>query len=169
MSTLLLNSSLAMKCKYLFKLVCLLQPLSLTLFLKIQLCIINSYVHYSPNHSLFSCRYNNVLFFRFDPFTGSVIIFSTIFMALLFIFYFQESKFAIFLYPGVVYVDRGLLPMTVVERDAGEFGKHPTLVGFSGHKVKTLLMANVLKSLTVYVNKIFSIVIKWSIFFLHLP
>jgi hypothetical protein len=27
------------------------------------------------------------------------------------------------------------LPMTIVERDAGEFGKHPSLVGFSGHKV----------------------------------
>jgi hypothetical protein len=53
----------------------------------------------------------------------------------LLMFCFKESKFAIFLYPGVVYVDRGLLPMTVVERDAGEFGKHPTLVGFSGHKV----------------------------------
>ena len=35
----------------------------------------------------------------------------------------------------MVYIDRGLLPMTVVDRDAVEFGKHPTIVAFSGNKV----------------------------------
>ena len=47
----------------------------------------------------------------------------------------QDSRFTIYLYPSVVYVDKSLLGRTVVERDPGEFGKHPQLVAFDGNQV----------------------------------
>ena len=45
---------------------------------------------------------------------------------------FQDSRLTVYLYPSVVYVDKGLLARTVVERDPGEFGKHPHLVCYTG-------------------------------------
>lgn len=47
----------------------------------------------------------------------------------------QDSRFTIFLNPSVISVDRELLPRTLIERDAGEFGKNPSIVSFIGNSV----------------------------------
>lgn len=47
----------------------------------------------------------------------------------------QESRFTTFLFPSVIFVDRSLLPRTVIERDASEFGKNPSIVSFVGNSV----------------------------------
>ena len=44
----------------------------------------------------------------------------------------QDSRLTVYLYPSVIFVDKSLLGRTMIERDASEFGKHPTLVGFVG-------------------------------------
>lgn len=46
-----------------------------------------------------------------------------------------DSRFTIWYYPGVVFVDKYLLQRTVYQRDAIEFGKNPTLVSFLGNNV----------------------------------
>ena len=47
----------------------------------------------------------------------------------------QDSRLTIYLYPSVIFVDKSLLVRTMIERDASEFGKHPTLVGFVGNQL----------------------------------
>jgi intraflagellar transport protein 80 len=48
----------------------------------------------------------------------------------------QDSRFTLFLYPSVIFVDRALLPRTLVDKDAaGEFGKNPTIVSFLSNSV----------------------------------
>ena len=44
----------------------------------------------------------------------------------------QDTRLTVYLYPSVIFVDKGLLGRTVIERDASEFGKRPTLVNFVG-------------------------------------
>jgi intraflagellar transport protein 80 len=45
----------------------------------------------------------------------------------------QDARLTVYLYPSVIYVDKGLLGRTMIERDATEFGKHPSLVSFVGN------------------------------------
>ena len=47
----------------------------------------------------------------------------------------QESRFTIWYHPAVIYVDRGLLPKTVIEKESVEFGKHPVIIRFVGNNV----------------------------------
>ena len=42
----------------------------------------------------------------------------------------QETKFTIWYYPAIIYVDKALLGQTLVERDTAEFGKHPVITSF---------------------------------------
>ena len=44
----------------------------------------------------------------------------------------QDTRLTVYLYPSVIFVDKGLLGRTMIERDASEFGKRPTLVNFVG-------------------------------------
>ncbi|KAH3805337.1 hypothetical protein DPMN_133638 [Dreissena polymorpha] len=46
-----------------------------------------------------------------------------------------DGKFTVWYYPSAVYVDRDLLPMTVFEKEASEFGKNPQLLQFVGNHV----------------------------------
>jgi intraflagellar transport protein 80 len=46
-----------------------------------------------------------------------------------------DSRFTIWYYPGIVYVDKNLLSRSIYQRDAAEFGKNPTLVSFLGNHV----------------------------------
>ncbi|XP_013386357.1 intraflagellar transport protein 80 homolog isoform X2 [Lingula anatina] len=46
-----------------------------------------------------------------------------------------DGKFTVWYYPNVAYVDRDLLPKTVCEKDASEFGKNPQLLSFLGSHV----------------------------------
>ncbi|XP_064639074.1 intraflagellar transport protein 80 homolog isoform X2 [Lineus longissimus] len=46
-----------------------------------------------------------------------------------------DGKFIVWYYPNAVYVDKDLLPKTVFEKDASEFGKNPTLLSFLGNHV----------------------------------
>ncbi len=46
-----------------------------------------------------------------------------------------DSRFTIWYYPGVVYVDKNLLSRSMYQRDAAEFGKNPTLISFLGNHV----------------------------------
>ena len=42
----------------------------------------------------------------------------------------QETKFTLWYFPAILWVDRSLVGRTLVERDTGEFGKHPVIVSF---------------------------------------
>ncbi|XP_045601736.1 intraflagellar transport protein 80 homolog [Procambarus clarkii] len=42
----------------------------------------------------------------------------------------QDSKFIVWFYPAVVFVDRDLQPLTVLEKDASEFGKNAIIDNF---------------------------------------
>ena len=42
----------------------------------------------------------------------------------------QETRFTIWYYPAIIYVDKALLGQTLVERDTAEFGKHPVITSF---------------------------------------
>ncbi|XP_052215553.1 intraflagellar transport protein 80 homolog isoform X1 [Dreissena polymorpha] len=46
-----------------------------------------------------------------------------------------DGKFTVWYYPSAVYVDRDLLPRTVFEKEASEFGKNPQLLQFVGNHV----------------------------------
>jgi intraflagellar transport protein 80 len=46
-----------------------------------------------------------------------------------------DSRFTIWYYPSIVYVDKNLLSRSQYQRDAVEFGKNPTLLGFLGNHV----------------------------------
>uniref|UniRef100_A0A8D0B0J4 Intraflagellar transport protein 80 homolog n=1 Tax=Salvator merianae TaxID=96440 RepID=A0A8D0B0J4_SALMN len=47
----------------------------------------------------------------------------------------QETRFTVWYYPNVVYVDKDLLPKTIYEKDASEFSKNPQIVSFIGSQV----------------------------------
>ncbi|KAL5004430.1 hypothetical protein ScPMuIL_017886 [Solemya velum] len=47
----------------------------------------------------------------------------------------NDGKFTVWYYPNAVYLDRDLLPRTVFEKDASEFGKNPQLLQFLGNHV----------------------------------
>ncbi|KAJ1088022.1 hypothetical protein NDU88_001181 [Pleurodeles waltl] len=47
----------------------------------------------------------------------------------------QDNHFTAWYYPNVVYVDKDLLPKTIFEKDASEFGKNPQIVSFVGNRV----------------------------------
>ena len=47
----------------------------------------------------------------------------------------QDTRLTVYLYPSVIFVDKGLLGRTMIERDASEFGKRPTLVNFVGNHI----------------------------------
>lgn len=46
-----------------------------------------------------------------------------------------DGKFTVWYYPSAVYVDRDLLPKTVHEKEASEFGKNPQILQFVGNHV----------------------------------
>jgi intraflagellar transport protein 80 len=52
-----------------------------------------------------------------------------------FLLIFQDSRFTTFLYPSVIFVDRSLLPRTLIERDASEFGKNASIANFHGNSI----------------------------------
>ena len=39
----------------------------------------------------------------------------------------QDTRFSLWYYPAIIYVDRSLLSRTMVERDSGEFGAYPVI------------------------------------------
>ncbi|XP_077987595.1 intraflagellar transport protein 80 homolog [Glandiceps talaboti] len=47
----------------------------------------------------------------------------------------QDGKLTVWYYPNAVYVDKDLLPKTILEKDASEFGKNPHLVSFLGNHI----------------------------------
>nr|XP_060623575.1 intraflagellar transport protein 80 homolog isoform X2 [Anolis sagrei ordinatus] len=47
----------------------------------------------------------------------------------------QDTRFTVWYYPSVVYVDKDLLPKTLCEKDASEFSKNPQIVSFVGSQV----------------------------------
>ncbi len=47
----------------------------------------------------------------------------------------QDSRLTTYLLPSVVFVDRGLLPRTVLDTLSGDFGKSPTIASFVGNAV----------------------------------
>lgn len=46
-----------------------------------------------------------------------------------------DSRFTVWYYPNIVYVDKNLLSRTITQRDATEFGKNPSLLSFLGNHV----------------------------------
>lgn len=46
-----------------------------------------------------------------------------------------DSRFTIWYYPSIVYVDKNLLARSIYQRDASEFGKSPALISFLGNNV----------------------------------
>ncbi|XP_015262731.1 PREDICTED: intraflagellar transport protein 80 homolog [Gekko japonicus] len=47
----------------------------------------------------------------------------------------QDTRFTVWYYPSVVYVDKDLLPKTLYEKDASEFSKNPQIVSFGGSQI----------------------------------
>nr|XP_034988331.1 intraflagellar transport protein 80 homolog isoform X3 [Zootoca vivipara] len=47
----------------------------------------------------------------------------------------QDTRFTVWYYPNVIYVDKDILPKTLYERDASEFSKNPQIVSFAGSQV----------------------------------
>lgn len=47
----------------------------------------------------------------------------------------QDMRLTVYLYPTVIFVDKSLLGRTMIERDASEFGKRPTLINFVGNHI----------------------------------
>ena len=47
----------------------------------------------------------------------------------------QDTRFSLWYYPAIIYVDRSLLSRTMVERDSGEFGKYPVITSFQHNSV----------------------------------
>ncbi|CAG2187543.1 IFT80 [Mytilus edulis] len=48
---------------------------------------------------------------------------------------FADSKFTVWYYPNVVFVDRDLINRTVFSKDASEFGKNPQILQYTGNHV----------------------------------
>ena len=46
-----------------------------------------------------------------------------------------DSRFTIWYYPSIVYVDKNLLQRTTYQRDATDFGRNPALLSFLGNHV----------------------------------
>lgn len=46
-----------------------------------------------------------------------------------------DSRFTVWYYPSVVYVDKNLLQKCIYQKDASEFGRSPSIVGFLGNNV----------------------------------
>ena len=44
-------------------------------------------------------------------------------------------RLTVYLYPSVIFVDKSLLGRTMIERDASEFGKRPSLINFVGNHI----------------------------------
>ena len=42
----------------------------------------------------------------------------------------QDSRFTIWYFPAIIYVDKSLVGRTLVESDSAEFGKHPAINSF---------------------------------------
>ena len=49
--------------------------------------------------------------------------------------WFQDMRLTVYLYPSVIFVDKSLLGRTMIERDASEFGKRPSLINFVGNHI----------------------------------
>ncbi|XP_075058171.1 intraflagellar transport protein 80 homolog [Mixophyes fleayi] len=47
----------------------------------------------------------------------------------------QDNRFTVWYYPNVAYVDKDLLPKTVIEKDGSEYSKSPQIVSFVGNTV----------------------------------
>ncbi|XP_060098406.1 intraflagellar transport protein 80 homolog isoform X2 [Heteronotia binoei] len=47
----------------------------------------------------------------------------------------QDTRFTVWYYPNVVYVDKDLLPKILYEKDASEFSKNPQIVSFVGSQI----------------------------------
>ncbi|XP_077146768.1 intraflagellar transport protein 80 homolog isoform X2 [Ranitomeya variabilis] len=47
----------------------------------------------------------------------------------------QDSRFTVWNYPSVAYVDKELLPKTITEKDGSEYSKSPQIVSFVGNRV----------------------------------
>uniref|UniRef100_A0A2D4Q0U3 Intraflagellar transport protein 80 homolog n=1 Tax=Micrurus surinamensis TaxID=129470 RepID=A0A2D4Q0U3_MICSU len=47
----------------------------------------------------------------------------------------QDTRFTVWYYPNVVYVDKDLLPKTLYEKDASEFSNSPQILSFVGNQV----------------------------------
>lgn len=47
----------------------------------------------------------------------------------------QDMRLTVYLYPSVIFVDKSLLGRCMIERDASEFGKRPTLINFVGNHI----------------------------------
>ncbi|XP_035693717.1 intraflagellar transport protein 80 homolog [Branchiostoma floridae] len=47
----------------------------------------------------------------------------------------QDTKLVVYYFPNAVYVDKDILPKTLMEKDATEFGKNPQIVNFLGNHV----------------------------------
>ncbi|XP_073435069.1 intraflagellar transport protein 80 homolog isoform X1 [Dendrobates tinctorius] len=47
----------------------------------------------------------------------------------------QDSRFTVWHYPSVAYVDKELLPKTITEKDGSEYSKSPQIVSFVGNRV----------------------------------
>ena len=48
-------------------------------------------------------------------------------------------RLTVYLYPSVIFVDKSLLGRTMIERDASEFGKRPSLISFVGNHISIRL------------------------------
>ncbi|XP_040569650.2 intraflagellar transport protein 80 homolog [Lepeophtheirus salmonis] len=47
-----------------------------------------------------------------------------------------DSRFTVFLYPSIIYVDKNLMGRTLIEKESlQEFGKYPSIIGFHGNSV----------------------------------
>ena len=55
----------------------------------------------------------------------------------------QETRFTIWYYPAIIYVDKALLGQTLVERDTAEFGKHPVITSFLKSLILSVLIFQV--------------------------
>ena len=44
-------------------------------------------------------------------------------------------RLTVYLYPSVIFVDKSLLGRSMIERDASEFGKRPSLINFVGNHI----------------------------------
>jgi len=79
----------------------------------------------------------------------------------------SDGKLFMWYYPRIVFVDRELLPQTIVELDAPEFKKMPRLMNFSGARVKCRRMdgAKITKHITPYPPMLYGFVRKkqWEV------
>lgn len=47
----------------------------------------------------------------------------------------QDEKLVIFYYPAVVFVDKNLLSLTIMQKDDSDFGKNPQIISFVGNHI----------------------------------